>query len=156
MADWIAGIHPDDRERVRSAFAAAANEGSEFEVEYRKLINGTHWVHVKGRVVRDTENRPVRMVGVAHDITQRKRAEERLREAQKLESIGFLAGGVAHDFNNLLTVIMGNASVALHEYPNHEHVEAILAASERAGILTKQLLAYAGKSRIVTTLVDLT
>ena len=51
---------------------------------------------------------------------------------------------------------MGNASVALHEYPNHEHVEAILAASERAGILTKQLLAYAGKSRIVTRLVDLT
>jgi PAS domain S-box-containing protein len=89
------------------------------------------------------------------DITERARTEERLRHAQKLKSISLLAGGVAHDFNNLLTVIMGNASSALAVCSTCEYSEAILAASERAADLTKQLLAYAGKSQGVARTVDL-
>ena len=101
------------------------------------------------------QRRAVRFVGVNMDITERRHAEERLRQTQKLESIGVLAGGVAHDFNNLLTVIMGSASAALAECPSCEHSQAILSASERAAYLTKQLLAYAGKANIAK-LVDLT
>jgi signal transduction histidine kinase len=83
-------------------------------------------------------------------------AEERLGQAHKWESIGILAGGVAHDFNNLLTVIMGSASLARAEYPECEHYQAILCASERAANLTKQLLQYAGRGHVAVKTVDLT
>jgi len=83
-------------------------------------------------------------------------AEERLRQAQKWESIGILAGGVAHDFNNLLTVIMGSASLARAEYPSCEHYQTIVSASERAANLTKQLLQYAGTGHHDVKIVDLT
>jgi two-component system, cell cycle sensor histidine kinase and response regulator CckA len=90
------------------------------------------------------------------DITERKRAEERLRQAQKLESIGLLAGGIAHDFNNLLTGIMGNASIVQDEVPlaSAERIRAIVAAAERAAHLTRQLLAYAGKGQFVVRDLD--
>jgi signal transduction histidine kinase len=83
-------------------------------------------------------------------------AEERLRQAQKWESIGILAGGIAHDFNNLLTVIMGSASAALVNCPGCEPFQTILSASERAANLTKQLLQYAGTGNFVSKTVDLT
>ena len=87
------------------------------------------------------------------DVTERKRFNERLQQTQKLESLGVLAGGIAHDFNNLLTGIMGNASIMLEdippESPVRENLEAVLQASERAAVLTRQMLAYAGKGRFV-------
>ena len=95
------------------------------------------------------------VLAITRDVTGQKQAEERLRERQKLESIGLLAGGVAHDFNNLLTVIMGSASSALDQCPSCEHSQAILSASERASYLTKQLLAYAGKGQAVLKIVDI-
>jgi PAS domain S-box-containing protein len=90
------------------------------------------------------------------DTTERRHAEERLRQTQKMDSIGLLAGGVAHDFNNILTVIMGQAGDALAECPSCENCKAILSASERAAYLTRQLLAYAGKGHTIAMLVDLT
>jgi two-component system, cell cycle sensor histidine kinase and response regulator CckA len=89
------------------------------------------------------------------DTTERHHTEERLRQTQKLESIGVLAGGVAHDFNNILTVIMGSASEALAQCSTCEHSQAILLASKRAAYLTKQLLAYAGKGQAIKAVVDL-
>ncbi len=87
------------------------------------------------------------------DITERKKFDERLQHAQKLESIGVLAGGIAHDFNNLLTGILGNASLLLDELvpdsTSFEMAQEIVKASESAADLTRQLLAYAGKGRFV-------
>ena len=93
------------------------------------------------------------------DITRRKHLDEHLRETQKLESMGLLAGGVAHDFNNLLMGIMGNTSLALETVPvaspHRVLLEDVLQASERASGLTRQLLAYAGKGRFVVLRIDL-
>ncbi len=95
-------------------------------------------------------------IGVFLDITEKKKSEDRLRQAQKLESIGILAGGVAHDFNNLLAGIMGNASLLEDELPagSRDKVASIIQASERAAMLTRQLLAYAGKGRFMVERVD--
>ena len=99
---------------------------------------------------------PGQFAAVLTDISEARKAEERLRQAQKLESVGLLAGGVAHDFNNLLTVIIGSASAALDECPSCEHSKAIVSAADRAAHLTKQLLAYAGKGQFVKKAVDVT
>src|SRR5215831_16708741 len=89
---------------------------------------------------------------------ERRNLEEQLRHAQRLESLGLLAGGVAHDFNNLLTGILGNASLVMEMVDTNENVRGmlqdIIKASERAADLTRQLLAYAGKGRFVVEQVD--
>jgi len=96
---------------------------------------------------------------VMHDVSERKRADERLRQAQKLESIGLLAGGIAHDFNNLLTGILGSASLALEtlssQSPAAPLLNDVVHASERAAHLTRQMLAYSGKGRFLIEPVNL-
>ena len=156
--DAIARIHPDDRAAVEEAMkhALAGANGGAYEREFRVVWpdNSEHWVASHGRVFLESEGdrrRAVHFVGVSTEITERRHAEERLRQAQKLESIGLLAGGIAHDFNNLLTVIMGNACSALAERPSCQYSQAILSASERAAYLTKQLLAYSGKGASVSS-----
>ncbi len=93
------------------------------------------------------------------DVSERKKFERELQESQKLESLGLLAGGVAHDFNNLLCGILGNASLALSdttpENPLRMRLRQIVDAAERAGFLTRQMLAYAGRGRFVTAQIDL-
>jgi signal transduction histidine kinase len=88
-----------------------------------------------------------------------KHFDEKMRQSQKLESLGVLAGGVAHDFNNLFTGVLGNASLALDIVSGHSTIHSLLsnvvAASERAAHLTKQLLAYAGKGRFIIDQIDL-
>jgi PAS domain S-box-containing protein len=161
--DAVARIHTDDRAAVEGVVkhALAGANGGAYEREFRVVWpdNSEHWVESHGRVFFEGEGdrrRAVRFVGVCTEITERKHAEERLRQAQKLESIGLLAGGIAHDFNNLLTVIMGSACCALAERPSCQYSQAILSASQRAAYLTKQLLAYAGKGAVMVKLVDLT
>ena len=99
---------------------------------------------------------PKQAAVVFTDVTEQMLAEDRLRHAQKMESVGTLAGGVAHDFNNLLTVILGNAASGLADRPDCEYLQAIVTASERAANLTRQLLAYAGKGQAVVQEVNLT
>jgi signal transduction histidine kinase/CheY-like chemotaxis protein len=92
-------------------------------------------------------------------LADQQRTEERLRQTQKLESLGILAGGIAHDFNNLLTGILGNISLALDREPSsstiRKYLEDAVQASERAADLTRQLLAYSGKGRFAIQNVDL-
>jgi len=96
---------------------------------------------------------------VARNITDQKRWERQLRDAQKMESIGVLAGGVAHDFNNLLVGILGNACLALDElsptHPAHDRLQDVVRAGEGAAALVRQLLAYAGKAQFAVQAVSL-
>jgi two-component system, cell cycle sensor histidine kinase and response regulator CckA len=106
----------------------------------------------------DDESQAWGAVSAAVDITDRKRAEERLREAQKLESVGLLAGGIAHDFNNLLTAIMGNTSIVLNEVgpAPARRLKGILRSAQRAARLIRQLLAYSGKGEVISREIDVT
>ncbi len=97
-------------------------------------------------------------VGVIRDLTERKRAEAQLAQAQKMEAVGQLSGGIAHDFNNLLTVILGNAEVlgdSLKARPDlHAMLESIMAAAERGGELTQRLLAFSRRQTLQPTNID--
>ncbi len=150
--------------RMRSCLARGEVFTAEL-INYRK--DGTPF-HVEARImpIRDQTGRLSHWVGVQRDISARKQAaaererlEARLREKQKLESLGVLAGGVAHDFNNLLTIILGNASLARLDTRNPESIEQNLrhieAAAVRAADLCRQMLAYSGKGRYLVRPVDL-
>ena len=132
------------------------------------LVQQVDYVRKGGAVVRaevsttllpSRQGHGAEILGVTRDITERVQAEERFMQAQKLESIGRLAGGVAHDFNNLLTVINGYSNMALAELspddPMHESVSEILHAGERAAALTAQLLMLSRKQVVQTKAVNL-
>jgi PAS domain S-box-containing protein len=101
-------------------------------------------------VLRDETGRIIAMLSSGEDITERKALEERLRQSQKMEAVGQLAGGVAHDFNNMLAVIQGNAELLLMDETEHtagtrEGLKHVVEASQRAANLTRQLLAFSRK-----------
>jgi PAS domain S-box-containing protein len=108
---------------------------------------------------RDAAGAVVGVVGIAHDVTERKQFEEQYRQAAKMETVGRLAGGVAHDFNNLLTVILGHADMLLAHVPAEGPVADMLhevrRAGERAADLTHQLLAYSRRQAVAPRVLDL-
>jgi PAS domain S-box-containing protein len=125
---------------------------TDLELCGRRPTTGQEWhFRFSGEPVYEPGGRQILAVIITRDITVRKRAEERIRQSQKLESLGLLAGGIAHDFNNLLTGIMGNASMVIDEIePSHaERVREVIASAERAANLTRQLLAYSGKGQFI-------
>jgi PAS domain S-box-containing protein len=161
---WAMIIHPDDSEEMlRYLREDVIGKLGEFDREYRIVRSNDHatrWVHGLGSLELDEQGQPVTMFGTIQDVTERHDAEvdrlkleEKLLQAQKLESLGVLAGGIAHDFNNLLTSILGNASLALDELstlsPVRQQLTDIEVASKRAADLCRQLLAYSGKGRFV-------
>ena len=126
-------------------FTALTRDGRKIEVEVCETLikyNG-------GRAIQ----------AILRDVSERKRLEEQLRQAQKMEAIGKLAGGIAHDFNNLLTVILGNAEILRvtleKRLQQFEEIDEIKKAAERAALLTKQLLAFARKQLLVLKVVNL-
>jgi len=156
IREWESRIHPDDYRRVMEA-GKAYDEGRipEYVQEYRlRHKDGNYrWVLSRGICVRDSNEKPYRLVGAITDITERKKLEQQLLQSQKMESIGILAGGVAHDFNNLLTAISGYGQILLETIPEDDelsldNIRNVLKAADRAAELTRGLLAFSRKQTI--------
>ncbi len=154
-------VHPADRDAVRAASDAALGEGRPYDIEHRivRRDGSVRWVHEKADVVRDSHGRTVRMIGTVQDITDRRLLEDQLRQSQKMEAIGRLAGGIAHDLNNALTAIAGYSELAIGQLPpGHQaraDVEEVRRGAERAGSVTRQLLAFSRKEVLEPRLFDL-
>ena len=156
---WLDAIHPHDRDRVRQASKTKETCG-DYDEEYRVVRpdGSVRWIRDRAFPVRDKEGTVIRIAGVAEDITERRELEAALRQAQKMESIGLLAGGVAHDFNNALTVIMGSTEAVAEDMPTNANAAAALdeirTAANRAASLTRQLLAFSRKDVIAPRVID--
>jgi signal transduction histidine kinase len=115
-------------------------------------------LHERNFPVRDEEGNAVSLAGIIEDVTERKLLEDQLFQAQKMESIGRLAGGVAHDFNNLLMVITNAARFVEEEIgadsPAKDDIEQVISAAERGAKLVRQLLTYSRKQLVAPKVVD--
>ena len=145
-------LEPEERDRARRDFEKSKTHDLG-PVEYRfcHKDGSVVWLDITGTAMFDDTGRLTGTLAMCTDVTERKTNEQRLRQTQRLESLGILAGGVAHDFNNLLTGIMGNASLVLEAMPPNSRPRAMLqdviSAGERAAELTRKLLTYAGRDQ---------
>lgn len=170
MADFYAGLHPDDARGASAAYAAAADPARRevYDVEYRtigKEDDIVRWVAAKGRGVFDEDGRCLRVTGTAIDITRRKAmeewlhelnetlekrvtaavaeremAQEALRQSQKMEAMGQLTGGVAHDFNNLLTPIVGSLDMLQRKGLGGEREQRLIAGAVQSAERARTLV----------------
>ncbi len=129
-----------------------------FEVQFYCEDGSAQWVSLNARVVRDKEGNVLYHEATVESITERKKLEAQLLHAQRMESIGTLAGGVAHDFNNILTTVMGYCSLILMKAAPGtritSYVNQIMEAADRASALTQNLLAFSRKQAMETKAVD--
>jgi len=163
MATWKDSIHPDDRLTVTDALENhLQGETPFFEQEYRvRHSNETwRWVRCRGKIVnRSQQGTPLRFAGTQTDITEYKQLEQQLLQAQKMDAVGRLAGGVAHDFNNILTVIMSYSELVLLQVDGDNRlqarVEEIKKAADKATRLTRQLLMFSRGETVAPRSLDM-
>jgi PAS domain S-box-containing protein len=172
-APWFAST-PGMPDFVRGAIPiVAAGELVRQEIHVNLPQGGWRWLDFQMRPVRDAKNKVVAIVPEAVDVTERRQAEETLRQAQKMESIGQLTGGVAHDFNNLLTIIVGSLETLRRQLKQpgfgpaniERSIDSAMRGAQRAASLTHRLLAFSRQqpldpkpvdvSRLVTGMSDL-
>jgi signal transduction histidine kinase/DNA-binding response OmpR family regulator len=144
-------VHPEDADRLVDALRGALESGI-YACEYRwQVADGTYRSFLDRGIAAQSDEGAV-LFGSLHDVTEHKALEEQLAQAQKMEAVGQLTGGVAHDFNNLLTIVMGNADMLIRrsepDSPMLVKLHAIRQAAQRGQALNRQLLAFARRDRL--------
>jgi PAS domain S-box-containing protein len=159
---WMSHYYPDDAPAMaRHKQTLLANQSNSLEARITTKDGQVRWVRIYGRPMwNQSEGRVTRIYGAAQDITTQKELEQKFLQAQKMEAVGRLAGGVAHDFNNLLTVIKGYAdalkrNLATTQEDQLDRIHQIMEAADRASRLTKQLLAFSRQQMLQPKVVDL-
>jgi PAS domain S-box-containing protein len=160
---WTNALHPDDREAVRRAWQRRVREPGSMHEDHARLwsVEKNDYRHVLGRAVPvlDGAGSVREWIGTVTDVEERWIAEERLRRAERLETVGRLAGGIAHEANNQMSVILGSAQFVLRreDIPDvvREDVEHIQRAAERTAGITRQLLAFSRRQVLQPQVLDL-
>jgi PAS domain S-box-containing protein len=152
-------VHPDFREFVTKREEERMKGGDipkHYEFQIVKKTGEAIWIDFSGAVI-DYQGRQA-IIASAYDVTERKKLEEQLLQAQKMEGIGKLAGGVAHDYNNMLGVIIGYSSLIMKRIdrsePIYRYFELIASAAKRAADITRQLLAFARREIVSPRVLD--
>jgi len=166
--DFLLRVHPDDVTTMLAARDRAVATGQPLRIDHRivRPDGSIRWVHERADIQGDAQGRPARFIGVVQDITERKQAEaalqaaeEQLRQSQKMDAIGRLAGGVAHDFNNPLSIITGRSELLLRKREITDvvrrDIDLIHRTADRAASLTRQLLAFSRKQVLQPKVLDL-
>ncbi|MBS0170830.1 MAG: response regulator [Nitrospira sp.] len=160
---WRDSVHPDDQRMVMEVYDAelTSPSGRDVQLLYRivRPDGKVRWIHDRMVIHRSETGDVDSMSGITEDITEARELEDQLRQAQKMEAVGRLAGGVAHDFNNVMTVILGYSAVLLQELSQNSSaryfVQEIQRAGERCAALTGQLLAFSRKQMLHPVSLDL-
>lgn len=148
--DWMQLIHPDDRPHTEQAIWHAVEEVKDLDTEFRIVCpNGEiRWIAAKSSVFCDPAGKPLQMIGIHIDITEKKQLEAQFLRAQRLESLGTLASGIAHDLNNILTPILAIAKLLPTKLPdlserNQWMLNTLEVSAKRGADLIKQILSFA-------------
>jgi PAS domain S-box-containing protein len=160
---WLNALHPDDRDPVRRAWQRRVREPRPVHQDRARLwsVENNDYRRVVGRAVPvlDADGSVREWIGAVTDVEERKLAEDRLRRAERLETVGRLAGGIAHEANNQMSVILGSAQFVLRrpDIPDvvREDVEHIRRAAERTAGITQQLLAFSRRQVLQPHVLDL-